>query len=146
MSAVPGLLHHFLRFLLTCACDNSCYCSNFFPLFVDATFLYIYWGCALSPSISFSPSLTQCCTAAVCVFLYSIFECRWRDDILALLLPYLTCLVMHILNFVQSTHTMYEWMNFPPFSNRARGSLFYLSRDVSNKLFEKGDFFCLNEK
>lgn len=116
------------------------FCLDFFFSFVHVTihntpqilsFLLFraatIWCCGCFSMNILSFSLLRICVG-FCRF-YSIFECRWRDNILGLLLPYLTCLAMHILNFMQIT----QWMNFFLFSNRILIS--FIRFRLKSKLF-----------
>lgn len=144
------LLHHLLRFLSTGACDNSCYCSNFLPLF-GFDYCWCYISVLSLPLAHFRKFNTVCCMAVyhtdvfVYFFIVCIFECRWRDDILALLLPYLTCLVMHILNSVQSIHTQCtnEWI-FPRFPIEPV-ALFFICLEMWAASYSKRAIFSLFE-
>lgn len=100
----------------SCSCGNPCYYSNFFFMCLRILLLPCLrcWECCflLMVNILFHSKVWQSCAYGYvcrtnmwkCI---SLFECRWRADILALLLCCLACLAMHTLNFVQST----QWTN-----------------------------------
>lgn len=86
---------------VVCACDNSCYCLN--------SFFLCYWCCGSDGSglllmffIQLWQNANEWVSEWVCVF---VWACRWRGDI-PVAVASLTCLAMHILNFVQSI----QWM------------------------------------